>query len=274
MFRPHFIKLAYNSRQKPVLIYVGNGILCINYLTEVGQQELLEVRFMQAMLFTPHADEAAVLSVILQQAGFSIRAVRNLDQAIEAWPERPAEFILISLTEDRTAAIQQIEKMRMFAAVPICVITDPLSEDQHVSLLESGADLVMFRPYGVRYLLAQIRALIRRSAGIPFFSLPSLSQHNLTLDPSRHTVVVADSPPKRLTQLEFRLLYTLMTHAGQVLPTDQIIEHVWGYSGEGNRELVRGLVQRLRAKIEPNPRQPCYIMTEPGIGYYFDRYEE
>lgn len=229
---------------------------------------------MQAMLFTPHADEAAVLSVILQQAGFSVRAVRNLDRAIEVWPERPADLILVSFPVDTKSAIKQIEQMRMFAAVPICVITDPLSEDLHVSILESGADLIIFRPYGVRYMLAQIKALIRRSAGIPFFSLPSLSQRDMTLDPSRRTVVVSDNQPQRLTQLEFRLLYTLMTHPGQILPTDQIIEHVWGYSGEGNRELVRGLVQRLRAKVEPNPRAPHYIMTEPGIGYFFNRFDE
>ena len=229
---------------------------------------------MQAMLFSPHADEAAVLSLILQQAGFSVRAVRNLDQAIEAWPERPADLILVSFPEDKIAAIQQIERMRMFAAIPICIITDPLSEDQQVNILESGADLIVFRPYGVRYLLAQIKALIRRSAGVPYFSLPMLSQRDLTLDPSKRTVLVGDNQPKRLTQLEFRLLYTLMTHAGQILPTDQIIEHVWGYSGEGNRELVRGLVQRLRAKIEPLPREPQYVLTEPGIGYYLNRYDE
>ena len=229
---------------------------------------------MQAMLFSPHADEAAVLSVILQQAGFSVRAVRNLDQAIEAWPERPADLILVSFPEDKIAAIQQIERMRMFAAIPICIITDPLSEDQQVNILESGADLIVFRPYGVRYLLAQIKSLIRRSAGVPYFSLPMLSQRDLTLDPSKRTVLVGDNQPKRLTQLEFRLLYTLMTHAGQILPTDQIIEHVWGYSGEGNRELVRGLVQRLRAKIEPLPREPQYVLTEPGIGYYLNRYDE
>jgi DNA-binding response OmpR family regulator len=229
---------------------------------------------MQAMLFTPHADEAAVLSAILQQAGFSVRTVRHLDQAIEAWPERPADLILVSFPESKKPAIQQIERMRLFAAIPICVITDPIAEDQQVNILEAGADLIVIRPYGVRFLLAQIKALFRRSAGIPFFSLPSLSQSDLTLDPSRRTVAVANNQPKHLTQLEFRLLYTLMTHAGQVLPTEQIIEHVWGYSGEGNRELVRGLVQRLRAKIEPLPREPQYIITEPGIGYYFNRYDE
>ena len=82
---------------------------------------------------------------------------------------------------------------------------------------------------------------------------------------------LGDNQEKRLTQLEFRLLYTLMTNVGQIIPTDQIVEHVWGYSGEGNRELVRGLVQRLRSKVEPVPRKPEYILTEPGIGYYFSR---
>ena len=55
------------------------------------------------------------------------------------------------------------------------------------------------------------------------------------------------------------------------LPTEQIVEQVWGYSGEGNRDLVRGLVQRLRSKVEPEPRNPRYVLTEPGIGYYFAR---
>jgi DNA-binding response OmpR family regulator len=91
------------------------------------------------------------------------------------------------------------------------------------------------------------------------------------LDPSIRTVKVGDNQEKRLTQLEFRLLYTLMTNVGQIIPTEQIVEHVWGYSGEGNRDLVRGLVQRLRAKIEPVSGKPRYVLTEPGIGYYFVR---
>jgi DNA-binding response OmpR family regulator len=65
-----------------------------------------------------------------------------------------------------------------------------------------------------------------------------------------------------------------MNHIEQIIPTETIVEHVWGYAGEGNRELVRGLVQRLRSKIEPDPHQPRYILTESGIGYYFNRFEE
>ncbi|MBC8503836.1 MAG: response regulator transcription factor [Chloroflexi bacterium] len=229
---------------------------------------------MQALLFSPHSDEAAVLTIVLQQAGFTVRSVRELDKAIEAWPQQPAEFILITLKGDQASALKGIQLMRSHAAVPIVVIVDVVSDDFQVELLQKGADLVITKPYSVRLLLAQIRALLRRGAGMPFFSLPTLTQADLILNPADRTVSVAEGESKRLTQLEFRLLYQLMTHVGQIIPSETIVEHVWGYSGEGNRELVRGLVQRLRSKIEPDPRSPRYILTEPGIGYFFNRFAE
>jgi DNA-binding response OmpR family regulator len=226
---------------------------------------------MQAILFSPHPDESNVLQVILQQAGFMVRAYRSLDQAIETWPENPADLILAVLAGDHNKSLVQVKQLRAHTAVPILLISDLLSDDFLVNYLEAGADLVITRPYSVRALLAQIRATLRRSSGLPFFSLPTLTQQDVQLDPSNRTVQVGEGEPKRLTHLEFRLLYTLMTHVGQIIPTEQIVEHVWGYSGEGNRELVRGLVQRLRSKVETNPRQPQYILTEPGIGYFFKR---
>jgi DNA-binding response OmpR family regulator len=64
-----------------------------------------------------------------------------------------------------------------------------------------------------------------------------------------------------------------MVYSGQIIPTENIVEQVWGYSGEGNRDLVRGLIQRLRSKIEPDKRNPYYILTEKGIGYYLRNFE-
>lgn len=226
---------------------------------------------MQAVLFSPHADEANIFQVILQQAGFMVRAAQSLDQAIETWPENPADLVLIALPGEHSKSFIQIKQLRAHTAVPILLITDPLPDDNFVKYLEVGADLVVIRPYSVRGLLAQIRAVLRRSSGIPFFSLPTLTQRDVHLNPSDRTVQVGDLEPKRLTQLEFRLLYTLMIHIGQIIPTERIVESVWGYAGEGNRELVRGLVQRLRSKVEVDPRQPEYILTEVGIGYYFKR---
>ena len=78
------------------------------------------------------------------------------------------------------------------------------------------------------------------------------------------------SSAKRLTPLEFRLLYTLMMHTERVVPTETIVEHVWGYDGRGDKDLVRGLVKRLRSKVEPDPHNPLYIHTVSGIGYRLD----
>jgi len=105
--------------------------------------------------------------------------------------------------------------------------------------------------------------------------MPSpLAVAGLTLDPVARTVTRVNLPTRRLTQLEFRLLHTLMTHRGQTLPTEVIVERVWGYSGRGDSELVRGLISRLRAKIEPDRQSPAYIITQPGVGYAFDPQEE
>ena len=200
---------------------------------------------MQAILISPHADEANVFQLILQQVGFMVRATHNLEQAIETWPSHPADLILIVVTSDHSKCLSKLKMLRAHTVVPILIVSDLLPDDIHVNYFEAGADLVVFRPYSVRALAAQIRAILRRSPGIPFFSLPTLTQKDVMLNPSDRTVQVGEGDPRRLTQLEFRLLYTLMTHYGQIIPTEQIVEHVWGYTGEGNRELVRGLVEVL-----------------------------
>ena len=125
-----------------------------------------------------------------------------------------------------------------------------------------------------RVLIAEIKTLMRRAAGLPVFGLPILAQSGVMMDPSSRTTQVEGGPVHRLTQLEFRLLYTLMTYAGRVIPTETLVEYVWGFSGEGNRGLVRGLVQRLRAKVEPDPAHPKYILTEAGIGYSFNPFQD
>ena len=222
---------------------------------------------MYAMLLSDNADERAVLSLVLQRAGLAVTMANNLDRAMKSWLERPADLIVLALSGD---LLTQVRHARAETPVPLIVVTDPIAESLHFSLLDAGADMVLCRPFSSRLLVAQAQALMRRAGTVPLFSLPTLSQSGLTLDAANRTVEIAGRRSRRLTHLEFRLLYTLMTHRGQVLPSEVIVERVWGYTGRGDRELVRGLVSRLRAKIEPDPRSPCYIHTVPGAGYSFD----
>ena len=225
---------------------------------------------MRALLYAHNVDEGAVLTVILQRAGFEVRSVGDLNSAIANLPDRPADLFLISYSQGREIAPRQVEELRAETVVPIVIIADDVYEELAVELLEKGADLIVPRPYGPRALMAQVRALMRRSVGMPFFSLPLLTQADIQLDPSTRTIQVDNGESKRLTQLEFRLLFTLMTHAGRVIPAENLVEYVWGYTGEGNRSLVRGLIQRLRSKVEPDPSKPRYILTQPGVGYRFN----
>ncbi len=222
---------------------------------------------MYAMLLADNADERAVLSLVLQRAGLAVTMAHNLERAMKSWLERPADLVVLALGGD---LLSQVRHARAETPVPLIVITNPIDEGLHFSLLEAGADMVIVRPFSSRLLIAQVQALMRRAGTVPLFSLPTLSQSGLTLDAANRTVEIAGRRSRRLTHLEFRLLYTLMTHRGQVLPSEVIVERVWGYTGRGDRELVRGLVSRLRAKVEPEPRSPRYIRTVPGAGYSFD----
>ena len=224
---------------------------------------------MYALLLAHNADESAVLRLALQRAGFAARITTDLNQAIQEWPNLPSDLVLLSFPDIVPHSL--VSDLRAITDVPFVVIANPMIEEQHIDMLEAGVDLLVFRPFSARLLIAQLRGLLRRATGVPIFNLPSFTVGGLSLEPAIRTVQVHEGSPKHLTRLEFRLLYTLMMHAGQVMPAETLVEHVWGYSGRGDRDLVRGLVKRLRSKVEPDPKNPIYIFTVPGVGYKLQR---
>lgn len=227
---------------------------------------------MYALLIAEDANEQAVLSLVLQRAGLAVTSARSVQRALDTWHERPADMVVAALALADPMA--EVQRLRGQTDVPLVLVVDGLEEGLHFALLEAGADIVLGRPFSARLLIAQVQALLRRAGGVPLLTLPTLSLSGLTLDPATHTVRRHELAPVRLTHLEFRLLYALMIHRGQVLPTDTIVQRVWGYAGDGgSRELVRGLISRLRAKVEADPRQPRYIVTIPGVGYAFEATE-
>lgn len=220
---------------------------------------------MNALLFCDDPNETAILTVALQLAGLTVASVSDLERTLRNWPERPVDLLFLALHYG--TPLDQVRRVRATVEVPLVAISNSPEEDLLCQLFEAGADLVVVRPYSARLLSAQLRALLRRSKGTSLSRIPTLTVGGLTLDAAGRTVQVENREPCRLTQLEFRLLYTLMSHLGQTLPTETIVERVWGYSGEGSAELVRGLVSRLRAKVEADPKNPQYILTVPGMGY-------
>jgi two-component system response regulator MtrA len=220
---------------------------------------------MHALLICDDADETAILALLLQRAGLVVISGRDLGRLLPRWAEQQPSMAL--LASHAGSLNDMVERIRAAAEAPVAVIANTQDEGTLCHLYEIGADAVVQRPYSARLLLMQLRALLRCSRSLAGPLLPTLTVGDLTLDPSTRSVQVQDRTARHLTQLEFRLLYTLMVHQGQILPTPTIVERVWGYDGEGSSQLVRQVVSRLRAKIEEDPRNPHAIVTVPGVGY-------
>ena len=224
---------------------------------------------MEAIVITDDQDEKDFLVFLLRKAGLAVASSSDLQRVLKNWSDHAADLMLLALSEVETNPLKSLNTVRAVTQVPLVMIVNPQIERIFCSLLQQGADMVLERPVSPPVLTSQVQALIRRSAAIPSFVLPTLSLEGITLDPSSRMVTVHEQEPKRLTHLEFRLLYTLMKNRGQVIPADVIVERVWGYDGEGNRDLIRGLISRLRRKIEPGDAQVRFIETLPGVGYRF-----
>ena len=193
---------------------------------------------MNALLITENAQDEALLSHALRLAGFTVSTGREVRAALAKWSDKPADLLITATPLSDPIAI--VREIRRVAVVPLIVIVDPIPEETHLAALDAGADWVIERPYSVRLLISYSKVIIRRAGNVRRESLPILQHETVTLDPASRTVNVSGKKPQRLSQLEFRLLHTLMIHKGQVLPTEPLVEHVWGYTGEGDRSLVRG----------------------------------
>lgn len=224
---------------------------------------------MQAMVIAENKEDRDFIGFVIRHTGLAVATSMDSKRVVPTFTERPVDLILLS-SANADSSLKTIEDLRKVAQqTPLILLIERLTEDQHCALLDAGADLVLERPFSPRILSRYVRMLLRRVGTVPATVLSSIETGGIVLDPTTRTVTVPEQPAQRLTQLEFRLLYLLMTNSGQVLPTDEIVERVWGYGGEGNRDLVRGLVRRLRRKIEPNPKTPLYIHNLPGVGYHF-----
>lgn len=228
---------------------------------------------LHAIVIAEDEENRDILGFILRNTGLSVARSANAGLVTRSLLESPADLLVIA-PETAVQAIEDVTKLRTISQSPLLVLVETLPESAHCQLLDAGADLVLKRPFSSRVLIRYVRMLLRRAGSIPVSVLSTVQAGGVMLKPESHTVHLPGKDPQRLTLLEFRLLYILMTNTNQVIPVDMIVDRVWGYEGQGNRELVRGLVRRLRRKIEPNPKEPIYIQNLPGVGYRFEELPE
>lgn len=223
---------------------------------------------MHAIVIAPDAEEREFLTYSLRQIGLTVTNMAQVETAVKKLTEKTVELILFAPNQIESP-VTVVKEIRAVSQASLLLLTDFILEGEHCDVLDAGGDLVLIRPCSSRILTRYVRIFLRRGGSIPVALLAPIIEGPIQLNPNTRTVTTTHFGKKRLTPLEFRLLYLLMSNMGQVIPTNMIIERVWGYTAEGNRELVRGLVRRLRRKIEVEPHQPQFIHTHPGLGYQF-----
>lgn len=229
---------------------------------------MYSLTYIHAYIYAYDDTERAILTSTLQLSGIHVYIESTIEAIIERWTLQPAELLVVALPTD--ILIETVVTIRRTAGVPLIMLLDPINEDTQIACYEAGADLVLLRPYSPRLLLAQARNLAHRSGSVPFTQIPKIQFGALQIDPATRKVTIGESLSSSLTQREFQLFYLFYTHAGQTLTTEQIIDIIWGYTGVGDKSLVRSLINRLRSKIEPCPDDPTYIKNVSGIGYRFE----
>jgi DNA-binding response OmpR family regulator len=212
---------------------------------------------------------AGIWAFALRQMGLQTILAHSAAEAVSQWSQHAFDLILVDVCGPRLDGIGLVRRLRAEAVNPILLLTAEHQEGQILQAYEAGVDECVVKPVSPSMFLAKVRAWLRRSWTVPTQALDPLEVGPLRLDPATRQVTVGGSHLVRLTNLEFRLLHLLMSHPGQVLPSEVIIDRVWGYGGEGDTTLLKNLAYRLRQKVEPDPGRPLHIQTAAGQGYVF-----
>lgn len=209
----------------------------------------------------------------LEQDGFQVTEAYRGAQALDRLRTAIPDLVLLDVMLPDLDGFEVLRIVREFSKVPVIMLTAKGEENDRVLGLELGADDYVSKPFSPRELVSRVRAVLRRTENATG-SIHGLIQvdDRLKLDFDRHEVWV-NNELIDLRPTEYRLLYHLVQNAGWVVSHDQILTNVWGYEYRDQPHYVRLYINYLRKKIEEDPANPKYILTERGIGYRFLDYK-
>jgi DNA-binding response OmpR family regulator len=216
---------------------------------------------------------ARFIRLNLEHDGFQVvEAFRGM-QALQQFRDTLPDLVLLDVMMPDIDGFEVLSMLREISNVPVIMLTAKGEEDDRVRGLELGADDYVTKPFSPRELVSRVRAVLRRtdSSSTDSPDVIEVDDH-LKLDFSKREIWL-DGELVKLRPTEYRLLYHLVKNAGWVLTYDQILSRVWGYEYRDEPHYVRLYINYLRQKIEKDPSNPIYILTERGVGYRFVDYK-
>ncbi|WP_433180273.1 response regulator [Actinoallomurus sp. CA-150999] len=209
------------------------------------------------------------LSYMLRKEGFEVAVAATGPDALESFDRSGADLVLLDLMLPGLPGTEVCRELRTKSNVPVIMLTAKDSEVDKVVGLELGADDYVTKPFSSRELVARIRAVLRRRGDGEELAPATLEAGPVRMDVERHVVTVSGTEVP-LPLKEFELLEVLLRNAGRVLTRMQLIDRVWGADYVGDTKTLDVHIKRLRAKIEPAPSTPRFIITVRGLGYKFE----
>ncbi len=207
----------------------------------------------------------SLLEAYLRQQGYRVVSASNGRQALEVASREKPDLIVLDIMMPEMDGLEFLKAHRRQANTPVIMLTARVEDEEKIVGLEMGADDYMTKPFRPRELVARIRAVLRR-AGRAVPEAAVLQVGDLILDREAHRVTVAGRAVD-LTPSEFELLTALMSAPGRVFTRLELLDRIQGVRYEGYERTIDVHVKNVRAKIEPDPRQPRYIQTVYGVGY-------
>ncbi len=214
-------------------------------------------------------DEAPLLHALrinLAARKYEVSTAADGASGLAAMARDRPDVLILDLGLPDMDGTDVIKGIRGWTSTPIIVLSAWDQESQKVAALDAGADDYVTKPFGMDELLARLRAAVRRAAPAP--DEPVVTTQDFTVDLAAKRVS-RDGADVRLTPTEWQLLEVLVRHRGRLVTGRQLLADVWGPGYETEANYLRVYVAHLRRKLEPDPAQPRYLLTEPGMGYRF-----
>ncbi len=206
------------------------------------------------------------LRASLSAHGFRLIEAENGRQGLLAATSQQPDLIVLDLGLPDMDGMELIPQVREWSRLPIIILSARGQEREKVAALDAGADDYLTKPFGMSELLARIRVALRHAARHGQSESPVFSVGELNVDLASRKIT-ARGEPVHLTPTEFRLLATLIQHAGKVVTHRQLLTEVWGPDSLDETHSLRVYMAKLRDKIEVDSARPQYLLTEPGVGY-------
>jgi DNA-binding response OmpR family regulator len=210
-----------------------------------------------------------LIRLYLEKDGYRVLAAYDGRQALALARQKQPDLMVLDLMLPQVDGLDVCRTLRAESKVPIIMLTARTTEADKLLGLDLGADDYVTKPFSPRELLARVRAVLRRVADAEGKDPPQLRYDDLVVDLVRHEVRLGQEPV-HLTPREFKLLETLARVPGRAFTRLELLDAVFGFDYDGLERTVDVHVMNLRKKIEPEPDQPRYVITVPGVGYRFE----